>query len=426
MIFSSLIFIWGFLPLSLTVYYLSPPKPTIRNAVLLILSIFFYAFGDMRFVIPVILLAFLNWISGLIIHRSRYKKKLLFLFTVLNLSVLIVYKYIPLFLPNSYFVSSYLSTLPLGISFFTFQNITYLCDVEKEAVSPEPSPSKYLLYITFFPQLIAGPIVKYRDIKPYIDYRKADVPGIISGIKRFSVGLFKKTVLAGSLSVIADELFSTNLSTLPALYAWLGAIGYSLQIYYDFSGYTDMATGLGQMFGFTLPENFNHPYLADSVSDFFRRWHMTLTGFFREYVYIPLGGNRNGAVMTVINTLIVFILTGLWHGGKLTYIVWGLYNGILIVFEKTLFNRLRFRSVSMSLLKHLITLALIVTGWVFFRSESLYSSISYIRAMYSFDFTIYYGTLFYRFINIKYAFVIIVSIFFAGPHILLFKKNSLT
>lgn len=446
MIFSSLLFIMLFLPLSLAAYYLTPKNINLQNLVLVILSIVFYAFGDMRFVISILMLTTFNYVMGIFLQKTReaypifikcrsiiekysLRNSLCILVVLINLLVLAYYKYIP-FCVNLFNHQGQMSPyLPLGISFFTFQNISYIVDVYRKKTPPELNYINYLLYIMFFPQLIAGPIVKYTDVSLMLRKRTADINNIYSGLCKFSRGLFKKVALATTLSLIADEMFEANLSSLPANYAWLGAIAYTFQIYYDFSGYSDMAIGLGRMFGIYYPDNFSHPYMATSITEFFRRWHITLSNFFKDYVYIPLGGNRRGNRQTVINTMIVFILTGIWHGAGFTYLLWGIINGIIISCEKIqAANQYRFKNLihgpdrkvpPIKLLKHILTLTIITTGWVIFRSQTLHQAFLYLSAMYTHPVNIHYGTYLYRFINIKYIVVLSISVLTAGPYLLL-------
>lgn len=418
MVFTSISFLFIFLPISLLLYYLTPRNINARNTVLLILSLVFYAYGDLYFTFHLIVLTTINYFVSHYLDKISPRKRIFISALTLNLLILAFYKYVPSlihFISPETSVSSY---LPLGISFFTFQNISYLADVYNGKTYPAESLRDYLLYILFFPQLIAGPIVKYADIKCFLSERNTDINKVYRGFSRLSIGLFKKVILAENLAVIADTMFGSTLTNLPLPYAWLGAVAYMFQIYYDFSGYSDIAIGLGTMFGFKYSENFNHPYLTDSVSDFFRRWHMTLTSFFREYVYIPLGGNRCGRFRTAVNTLVVFTLTGLWHGPSLNYIMWGTFNGVLIAFEKALSHR------PPKLIRRLTTILLILTGWVLFRSPSIVSALSYFKAMTLNPVTLHYGTYLYRFINLKYILVFLIAFLLAGPHLYLLRPTK--
>lgn len=263
--------------------------------------------------------------------------------------------------------------------------------------------------------MIAGPIVRYSEISKALSQREVNVDGLFDGLYLFSVGLFKKVILAGSLSAVSDAVFTSDCELLPAFYAWLGAIAFTFVIYYDFSGYSDMARGLGKMFGFNYPDNFRRPYISLSISEFFRCWHITLSQFFRDYVYIPLGGNRKSLGVTVLNTLTVFLLTGIWHGGKLTYLVWGLINGIIICLEKTFAQKSGLKAYTgmRALLRWLITFLLIVLGFVMFRSDSVKEALVHYNAMFNPDFRLSFGTYMYRFINLKYLTVFTISIVFA-------------
>lgn len=415
MVFSSLTFLGLFLPISILLYL--PVSRNIRagNLMLILMSVFFYAFGDLKSLPIIIVLSILNFTFGIVISKEKHKKFWLLIGAIINLSVLVYYKSPPGF----WGLSSPKGSIPLGLSFFTFQNLSYLADIYKNPQNAESRFSNYFLYILFFPQLIAGPIVKYRNVRAQFDYRSFDVSCTFNGISRFSVGLFKKVILAEGLSVLSDAMFD-SVGNIPLFYAWLGAVTYALRLYYDFSGYSDMAVGLAGIFGFKYPENFDHPYIASSVSEFFRRWHITLFDFFKEYVYIPLGGNRHGLKETLRNTMIIFILTGFWHGFKLTYIVWGLISGIIVCLEKIITAK-GFHITVPVYLRRFVTFIIVTLCWVIFRSDSLQSAVSYYISMFTPDFDIYYGTFFYRFVNIKYLFLIAVAIFCSGPH--LYLKN---
>ena len=334
--------------------------------------------------------ALCNYVFALLIEKRNGQKKLwLTLSVVVNVGVLAVFKYAG-FLMTNLNAATGLSlpvpaiALPIGISFFTFQALSYVIDVYRGQVAAQNNYAKVLLYISFFPQLIAGPIVRYRDIAHEIDDRAVSPEQIASGLRRFVVGLGKKVLIANTMGVAADAVFNAGVSGLNTVAAWIGAIAYLMQIYYDFSGYSDMAIGLGRMFGFTFRENFDHPYLASSVQDFWRRWHISLSSWFRDYVYIPLGGNRKGRMRTVVNRIIVFFLTGLWHGASWTFVVWGLFHGALLLLEEAV----PFLRKLPKALGHVLTLLAVTLGFVVFRAESLPEAITYLRRMFSgFDFS---------------------------------------
>ena len=389
MLFSSVFFVSVFLPAVLLLYYLCPSGK--RNYVLLLSSYFFYAWGDAEFLWVMFLSILVNYTGALVLSgssRQAPRKLLLALFVVLDLLPLLYFKYFNFTLTNlsacfgfDYRIREII--LPLGISFYTFQGLSYLVDVYRKDVAAQKDPLKLALYITFFPQLIAGPILKYHEVERQIETRRETVDSFIYGIRRFTLGLGKKVIIANSLGYVADQIFATPVDLIGTSTAWGGAIAYSLQLFYDFSGYSDMAIGLGAMFGFRFPENFNYPYLSLSISEFWRRWHISLSTWFKEYLYIPLGGNRVSKLRNLANLLIVFAATGFWHGAEWTFIVWGLFHGFFILFEKvTGFNKPCGAFLS-RLLHRLYLLFVVVIAWVIFRSETLHDSFLFIRNMFS-------------------------------------------
>lgn len=328
MVFSSLVFLWIFLPAVLVLNYFI--KPRYSNLFLLIASLLFYAWGEPRFVFLMILSICCNWYIGKRIEcSSNYKHILLFLGVLFNLALLGCYKYMGFAIKiiNILWQKEILSVpeidLPIGISFFTFQAIAYIVDIYRGEAKAQNKLVNTALYISFFPQLIAGPIVKYKEICQQIETRVITGEGMASGFRRFIYGLSKKVLISNTLGKSADLIFSMDITAISGKMAWSAALFYTFQIYYDFSGYSDMAIGLGKMFGFDIPENFNYPYLSKTIGEFWRKWHISLGTWFREYVYIPLGGNRKGNIRTYANLFIVFLLTGLWHGASFTFIVWG-------------------------------------------------------------------------------------------------------
>ncbi len=345
MVFSSLTFLFAFLPVTLTGYYLLPQKAKI--GFLLLMSLVFYAWGEPLYVLLMIGSIVANWGIGLGMDKSaRHKKALLVLSVVLNLALLFAFKYTGLFwntvkglFPAPLSERTVSIRLPIGISFFTFQIMSYVIDLYRGKTKVQKNPIKFGAYVTMFPQLIAGPIVRYVDVEAQLDNPDLSIDSIADGVRQFLVGLGKKVLLANTMGVLWAQL-----SAAPAdngvLGAWVGIFAYSFQIYFDFSGYSDMACGLGRMLGFRFLQNFNYPYIADSVTDFWRRWHISLSTWFREYVYIPLGGNRKGLPRQILNLLIVWALTGLWHGASWNFVVWGMYYGVLLTLEKLFFGKL--------------------------------------------------------------------------------------
>ncbi|WHH57421.1 MBOAT family O-acyltransferase [Petroclostridium sp. X23] len=388
MVFSSNIFLFIFLPLTLGGYYIVNSK--LRNYWLLICSLFFYFWGEPKFILIMISSVTINYIYGLLIHfthikelRLGIKRLVLFGAVISNLGLLFWFKYLDfsIRIVNTLFSSNMplmKIALPIGISFFTFQGMTYVIDLYWRKVSVQKNPFKIALYISLFPQLIAGPIVRYKDVNDQIDDRNVDIYKFNAGIKRFSIGLGKKVIIANTVALVTDNIFNVPYMEHAILTAWLGIICYSLQIYFDFSGYSDMAIGLGKMFGFEFLENFNYPYISKSITEFWRRWHISLSSFFRDYLYIPLGGNRTGNVY--FNLLIVFFATGLWHGASLNFVVWGLWHGAFIITER-IFKRYSIVKTP-SIIKRIYTLLVVIIGWVFFRADNLSYAIGYLGRMF--------------------------------------------
>ena len=374
MVFSSLIFLFFFLPAALFCYYIVPQNfIRVRNAVLLLFSLFFYFYGEPRLIGILIFSILMNYLFGLSM-RSTYRKPLLIWCVIANLSLLGVFKYL------NFFISSADSlfglgipvpdiVMPIGISFYTFQALSYVIDVYRREVPPQHDLFSLALYVSMFPQLIAGPIVRYHDVNVQLAVRKHSFAQFSEGISRFLFGLSKKVLLSNVFAQIADGVFKYAPNELSAAGAWMGAIGYTLQIYFDFSGYSDMAIGLGKMFGFEFLENFNYPYISASVTEFWRRWHISLSTFFRDYVYIPLGGNRVSQLRHILNLLIVWALTGFWHGASWNFLLWGLYYFVFLVLEKYVFTD-RFQRTP-KVVSHLLTLFVISFGWMIFRCDKL-------------------------------------------------------
>ncbi|MFG6363489.1 MBOAT family O-acyltransferase, partial [Schaedlerella sp.] len=337
MVFSSMTFLCVFFPAVFLLYHVIPSMRA-KNVLLIIISLLFYSYGEPVYVLLMAGSASLNYLYGLLMEWSGRRKPVLILAVCTNFLILGIFKYADMLIGTCNGLTGarippLKVSLPIGISFFTFQALSYVIDVYRGQVKAQKNYGSMLLYISFFPQLIAGPIVKYHDIEQQISNRTTDVKEIAAGFRRFIVGLSKKVLLSNTAALAADAVFAAELSQVNILSAWIGAVSYLFQIYFDFSGYSDMAIGLGHMFGFTFQENFNYPYISGSVQEFWRRWHISLSTWFKEYLYIPLGGNRKGAARTYMNKLIVFFCTGLWHGANWTFVVWGLYHGLFLLLE---------------------------------------------------------------------------------------------
>ncbi len=376
--FSAPSFLFVFLPLLVGIYYLMPSRKA-KNIAIMAASLVFYAFGSLADVPLLLASALLHYAAGLLLQKKNGRKAVVAAVLVLDLGALFFYKYFDFFMQSLPFVQvrPLGLHLPLGISFFTFNAISYLIDVYRDSTQTAKNFWQFLQYLSFFPQIVSGPLMKFRDAKEQIENRVCSAEQCVQGLHRFARGMAKKLLIAGGVGTITDAVFALELSTLDVRTAWLGAICYAVQIFFDFSGYTDMAIGLGAMFGFQLPENFNSPYLADSVTDFWRRWHISLSSWFRDYLYIPLGGNRKGKARTMLNKWIVFLMTGLWHGANWTFIVWGLWHGFFMSLETaTGLNKSK-----KCPFKHIYTLLVVVFGFVLFRAGTLTQGFSIIRAM---------------------------------------------
>ena len=393
MVFSSIMFIFRFLPIMFIIYYLTPNK--FKNLSLLILSLVFYSWGEPKYFIIMLLSIGVDYSISIFIEKYREKKiitkVLLFCSLIFNLGMLILFKYLNFFIENINLVlgtslSLIYLTLPLGISFYTFQTMSYTIDVYRGKIKAERNIINFGAYVCLFPQLIAGPIVKYSEIKNELKNRKIKVNQVEEGITEFIIGMGKKVLIANNIGLLWNEIQELGISCVSTPLLWLGVIAFSFQIYFDFSGYSSMAIGLGKMLGFDFPENFNFPYISRSITEFWRRWHITLGSWFKEYVYIPMGGNRLGKNRTILNLFIVWFLTGFWHGAKYNFIIWGLYFFFLIVIEKVfLMNYLN----KYKILSHIYAIVFIVFGWALFSFEDLLSIKYLFRMNFSLDF-IYY------------------------------------
>ena len=417
MVFSSSIFLFIFFPIVLLFYFVFFRKNRLlQNIFLFIASLVFYAWGEPLMVFLMLGTIIVNWFCAFMLDKYRQNEKIsktwLILAVIFDVSILFVFKYLTFVLQNiglifNTSISIINISLPIGISFFTFQAMSYVIDVYRKKGRVQKNPLYVGLYIALFPQLIAGPIVRYETISDQIFNRQESLPLFSEGTTRFILGLAKKALLANTLAIIADSAFSMSAPSVTI--AWLGAIAYTLQIFFDFSGYSDMAIGLGKMFGFQFEENFNYPYVSKSISEFWRRWHISMGTWFRDYVYFPLGGSKTKKPRIILNLFIVWLLTGLWHGANWTFIVWGLFYFILIAIEKLSgFEKSR----CPKWIKHIYTMLFVILGWVVFRANSLGNAINYISAMfgkYSFS-----DTLFLTYLK-EHAVILIFSIICIFP-----------
>lgn len=421
MLFSSMTFLFVFMPLVMAVYFLS--KKEIRNYVLLIASIIFYAWGEPRYLAIMIITILVNYAGAILLDKhysSRQRLWIVSLTIVLDLSFLFYFKYFNFVVDN---INGVWATdfqlldviMPIGISFYTFQAMSYLIDVYRREVPAQKDVYKLALYIVLFPQLVAGPIVKYHDVCEQIDNRTIEFKNVIIGFKRFITGLAKKVLIANTLAEVVDKIFAQAPENLTTGVSWLGAVAYCLQLYYDFSGYSDMAIGLGLMFGFRFLENFNYPYISKSITEFWRRWHISLATWFKLYLYIPLGGNRKGAVRTYWNLFAVFLVTGIWHGAAWSYVAWGIWNGIFIVIERFFgLDKDKNDRWYVSAAKHVYAFFAIVWGMIIFRAESLSYAYEYICRMLHIDGTKHLPDYDYG-VNNKFAIMLIVGLICAMP-----------
>jgi len=424
MVFSSSIFLFFFLPLVIIGHYLLREK--YRVYFLLFASLFFYAWGEPRYVLVMLLSIAINYTFGILIDKAfankSLAKTLLVLSIALNLGILFYFKYLDFSLSaiNGIFYTGYEYKdiiMPIGISFFTFQGMSYVIDLYWRKVDVQKNPAKLAFFISFFPQLIAGPIVRYIDIRDQIDRRAVSADNFAAGARRFVIGLAKKVIIANNVGEVVDLIFALPVSETAHATAWLGVICYSFQIYFDFSGYSDMAIGLGKIFGFRFLENFNYPYISKTVTEFWRRWHISLSSWFRDYVYIPLGGNRKGNVY--VNLILVFALTGFWHGADFQFLVWGLWHGLFLLIER-LFRMREVQDKKFVPLRYALTMMVVLIGWVFFRSPGLPHALNYLGLMFglvqpeSVGFTVSY------YLGPKLIFMLCLAAFASTPALKLF------
>ncbi len=424
MVFSSAYFLLLFFPLTLLLYFIVPKK--YRNLVLLAASLYFYTYGEKFLVLIMIFSTLVDYKCGILIEEG--KRKLGLRISILtNLITLGVFKYFNFAIDNLYATLEILQmdaeslhnipeiVLPLGISFYVFQTMSYTIDVYRGNVKADRSLLEFATYVTMFPQLVAGPIVRYIDIQREIADRQVSIFGFAKGLERFIIGLAKKMIIANTFARIADIIFTESGGGFSTYNAWVGLIAYSFQIYYDFSGYSDMAIGLGRMLGFNFLENFNYPYISRSIQEFWRRWHISLSTWFRDYLYIPLGGNRKGKRRTYFNLFAVFLVTGLWHGAQWTFVIWGLYHGIFIIIEKLGFEKVLKKTWKP--IQHIYALLVVNVGWALFRADDIESSVAYLKTLFIYtegdatvnDFIGYFNY------NNEFIFTFILAVIFSMP-----------
>ncbi len=419
--FSSIVFLYIFLPIMLLIYFIVPSK--FKNAVMILASLVFFAWGEIRYIFIMLVLAVMDFICGKKItkYQNNKKKKVLFLMinVVVNLGILFFFKYADFIIANinqltGLSIPLFHIPLPIGVSFNTFQSLSYIIDVYRGTVKCEKSFYNYLTYTTLFPQIIAGPIVRYETVDEELETKNISLDNFSLGMKRFIIGLGKKVLIANYVGALWNTIEIGNYSELSVLFAWTGIIAFALQIYFDFSGYSDMAIGLAQIFGMKFDENFNYPYISKSITEFWRRWHITLSSWFKDYVYIPLGGNRRGFVIQMRNILIVWFLTGAWHGASWNFILWGVYFGVILILEKLFLLKLLEKLPK--LIRHLYAIILILVSWAIFAFEDLARVGEYIKAMFINHNLVNHEALYYL---QNYGFMILIGIICSIP---LWKK----
>jgi len=425
MVFSSQIFIFAFLPIILLIYH-SLGKP-FRNYILLLTSLVFYAWTGVNFLALLILFIVINYICGILIdnykskNKNNLSKSFLFLGVILNLLILFYYKYFDFSAAtlNSIFNTSITLrniALPVGLSFITFQGISYLVDIYRQDAKVNKNIFSVALYLSFFPKLVSGPIIKYKDIDSQLKERTVKLSQFSYGIDRFIFGLSKKVIISDILGGFSDNIFTLAKTGIDKPTAWIGIICYTLQIYFDFSGYSDMAIGLANMFGFKFMENFNYPYISKSITEFWRRWHISLSPWFKEYLYIPLGGNRKGLMRTYINIFIVFLCTGIWHGASFNFIFWGLWHGLFMIIERIVRKKQWYIKIP-NFIKISFTILIVMIGWVLFRANGLLDATNYLSIMFGLKNFEFISFDYRYFLNIKLIVWIIVGIILSTPFI---------
>ncbi len=423
MLFSSIIFLYAFLPIVLILNFLI--RKEYRNKLLLISSLIFFAWGGVTYSLILITSLIINYVSGLLIHKyqgQRLSKLFLTIGIVLNLAILGHFKYMNFIVENLNellgfvtefkFANSYI-ILPLGISFYTFQAMSYIIDVYRKEANVQKNFFRLALYISFFPQLIAGPIVRYIDIESQLANRRNHMANLTYGIQRFVLGLSKKVLIANQFGLVADKAFALEVAQLNSATSWIGILAYTIQIYFDFSGYSDMAIGLGRMFGFKLPENFNFPYMARSMREFWQRWHMTLSIWFKNYLYFPLGGSRKGEFFTILNLLIVFFATSIWHGASWNFVIWGMTHGFFMMLE-----RLGLGKILVKLWKpvqHFYALFIIIVTRVFFRADTFDYAWGYFKSMFKLEFSSIHPDVLYPISSYSFLVLTIIAVTSSTP-----------
>lgn len=441
MVFSSSLFLLYFFPLFLIIYYLSPYK--LRNLLIVIASVLFYSWGGPKYIFIIIFSIFLDYFFAKFIYKAKgNKRKLLLVIAIsINLGFLAYFKYANFFLDNInttllYFGNNVIDfkrvALPIGISFFTFHEMSYIIDVYREDKPPMKNIVDYSLYILFFPQLIAGPIIRFNEIADQINNRRSQetIDNKLYGFYRFILGLAKKVLIANVLAVEADRIFALNTLDINTSTAWIGIIAYAFQIYFDFSGYSDMAIGIARMLGFIFPENFNNPYISQSITEFWRRWHITLSRWMRDYLYIPLGGNKVKTVSRLyFNLCLVFLLSGLWHGAEWNFVAWGIYHGLFLVADRLFL--LKFLQRIGRIPAVLITFVITLIGWTFFRISDISDAFAFIAKMFSFNFnleTLYFDSKFWFIMGIAtfFSFIRLFKIGESLEKICFESRNSLS
>jgi len=440
MVFSSISFLFFFLPTFLLIFHLLK-HPKLQFVFLLFSSLFFYFWGENFLVWILITSTGIDYLSSLLIangyskkgikklevgkDRSRNQKLGLIISIVSNLGFLGYFKYYNFFIENfiafskhtglDLLISEQTATiiLPLGISFYTFQSMSYTIDVYRGKITATRNFIKFAAYVSMFPQLVAGPIVRYSDIEEQMNHHSTTVDDFVIGIKRFIIGLAKKVIVANTMASIADTVFALPNTELSTGLAWLGIIAYSLQIYFDFSGYSCMAIGLGRMMGFTFPENFNYPYISRSIREFWQRWHISLSTWFRDYLYIPLGGSKNGNIITYRNLLIVFLICGLWHGASWNFVIWGLFHGFFLIIERI--PLLKHLSRTPKFIHHLYVLLVVSLGWVFFRADTLTEAIHYLSVLFGYGAAIPQWDYLRELLQVNVLTILIIGVIFSTP-----------
>lgn len=415
MVFSSNLFLLQFLPIVIVIYYSVGKK--YKNLTLVVVSLLFYAWGEPVYIMLMLLSILMNYCFGIFFINPKCNKKLLLLLAIIgNISFLAYYKYSVFFLNLlNYILKTDYSirelALPIGISFYTFQALSYIVDLYRGEIKAQRNIINLALYISFFPQLIAGPIVKYREINNLIDNRVIAENDVVEGIRRFCYGLGKKILIANTLAKTVDFVYGMDIQNVTGAFAWIAVVFYTFQIYYDFSGYSDMAIGLGKMFGFSFRENFDYPYTSTSVQEFWRKWHISLSAWFRDYIYIPLGGNRKGEVSTYINLIIVFLATGLWHGAGITFVMWGLYHGSFVIAERIGFRNIIKKNKIIGLL---YTFCVVNFGWVLFRSNDIFQAFEVWKRLLNPLAYIYSDISFFEILSLKNVVIFAISILGCG------------